>query len=340
MGGAEEVKWSSAQLTAFAREAGFELVGFARPEPIPPQVLHDWLGSGFHADMDWMEARAEERLDIQKLYPAARTVMALACNYWNSDAPSLVARYAQGRDYHATMKDRLRTLRRLLKERLGDDRCYCTADVNPVMERVWAVRAGLGTVTNNGCLTTQQFGSYVVLAVVVLPHEVDMYSESAGEDLCGSCTLCLDACPTGAIVAPRKIDARACLSYQTIENAENVPESLRETMTETLFGCDVCQDICPLNQAPVRAGARFSPRPLAGLTARQLAGMTRAQYEEWIPGSPLARAGFDGLRRNAAYVLGATKDEGARAQLEALTTDAAPRVAEAARWALSRLENG
>lgn len=337
MGGAEAVSFSSAQLAAFAREAGFDLVGFARAEAIPPEVLNDWLAQGFHADMDWLATRAAERLDVTKLYPGARTVMAMACNYWHSDEASVVARYAQGRDYHATMKDRLRTLRRFLKERLHTDRCYATVDVNPVMEKVWAVRAGLGTVTNNGCFTTPQFGSYVVLAVLVLPEEVDAYATPIDDDVCGTCTLCLDACPTGAIVAPRVVDARACLSYQTIENAGVVPEALRPALTDQLFGCDLCQDVCPLNQAPVKAGARFTPRPLSKLSALQLAGMTQAQFDEWIPGSPLARAGFDGLRRNAAYVLGATKNAAGRAVLTKLLDDPSERVRDAARWALARL---
>ena len=329
--------FSSAQLAGFAREAGFDLVGFARAEAIPPSTLNDWLAQGFHADMDWLAARAEERLDVTKLYPGARTVMALACNYWHSDDASVVARYAQGRDYHATMKDRLRTLRRLLRERLNTDRCYATVDVNPVMEKVWAVRAGLGTITNNGCLATPQFGSYVVLAVLILPEEVDAYATPLDEDVCGTCTLCLDACPTKAIVSPRVVDARACLSYQTIENAGAVPEALRPALTDQLFGCDLCQDVCPLNQAPVKADARFEPRPLSKLSALQLAGMTRAQYDEWIPGSPLARAGFDGLRRNAAYVLGATKCAEAREVLQQLKDDPSERVRDAANWALSRL---
>jgi len=329
--------FSSATLAAFAREAGFDLVGFARAEAIPPATLNDWLAQGFHADMSWLADRAEERLDITKLYPGARTVMAMACNYWHSDDASVVARYAQGRDYHATMKDRLRTLRRFLRERLNTDRCYATVDVNPVMEKVWAVRAGLGTVTNNGCFTTPEFGSYVVLAVLVLPDDVDAYASAVDEDVCGTCSLCLDACPTKAIVSPRVVDARACLSYQTIENAGSVPEALRPALTDQLFGCDLCQDVCPLNQAPVKAGARFEPRPLSKLTAMQLAAMTQEEFNTWIPGSPLARAGFDGLRRNAAYVLGATREANARQVLEKLVEDPVERVRDAAKWALAQL---
>ena len=169
MGGAEElVTLPASQLAALARRAGFELVGFARAEPIPGEVLLDWLADGHHADLDWMAQRVEERLDVTKLLPGARTVMALACNYWHSDDPSPVARYARGRDYHATMRDRMRALRRELRVKFPGVNDYGSVDASPLMEKVWAVRAGLGTVTKNGCFSTQEFGSYVVLSAMVL----------------------------------------------------------------------------------------------------------------------------------------------------------------------------
>jgi epoxyqueuosine reductase len=320
-----------------AKRAGFELVGFAKAEPIPGEVLLDWLAAGHHADLDWMAQRVDERLDVTKLLPGARTVIALACNYWHSDDPSPVARYARGRDYHATMRDRMRTLRRSLRAEFPGVNDYGSIDASPVMEKVWAARAGLGTVTKNGCFTTHEFGSWVVLSAMILDAEVDAYAQALDEDPCGRCRICIDSCPTSAIVADRVIDAGSCLSFQTIENDQSVPEALRPAFKDILFGCDICQDVCPLNMTPVKAGPRFEPRPLARQSVRALAAMTRVEFDAWVPGSPLARAGYDGLRRNAAYALGATADAGARPVLEQLCEDSSERVREAARWALTRL---
>lgn len=328
---------SSAELRALAKEAGFELCGFARAEPIPASVLTDWLEAGYHADMDWLSARTAERLDVGLLLPGARTVMALACNYWREDTPSPVARYARGRDYHLTLRDRLRALRRTLKAKHPEVRDYGTVDTNPMMEKIWAARAGVGTVGKNGCLITPELGSWVLLATLILDVEVDAYAQDVRTDVCGRCTLCLTACPTGALVSDRVVDARACLSYQTIENEGPAPEHLRPAYEGLSFGCDICQDVCPMNSSPVLATERFAPRAVSRLSVQGLAAMTADEYRTLTPGTPLARAGYDGLRRNAAYALGAMRDVQSRALLEQLSQDPAAIVADAARWALSRL---
>lgn len=327
----------SERLRALAISAGFDLVGFARAEPIDARVLGDWLEQGHHADLDWMAERVAERLDVTRLLPGARTVVALACNYWHGDDPGPIARYARGRDYHATMRDRLRVLRRGLREHFPGVNDYGSVDANPVMEKVHAARAGLGYVGKHACFITPEYGSWVVLSVMLLDAEVDEYAAGPTDDRCGRCTLCVTSCPTGAIVADRVVDARACLSYQTIENDGRVPEHLRSTMVNLLFGCDICQDVCPLNATPMRAQARFLPREVAKASVLDLAGMTRAQYEAWAPGTALVRAGYDGLRRNACYALGAMKAHDAKPVLERLTADEEPRVREAATWALSQV---
>lgn len=338
MGRTEGVTTLPAERVAqFARSAGFDLVGFAEAEPIEPRVLEAWLAAGHHADLDWMAERVAERLDVRRLFEGAQTVIALACNYWHSDDASPIARYARGRDYHATMRDRLRTLRRLMREAFPAVRAYTSVDANPVMEKIWAVRAGLGTVGKNACLITPQFGSWVVLATMIIDAPIDATARVPEQDVCGRCTLCLTSCPTGAIVEERVVDSRSCLSYQTIENERPVPEALRLAMPNIVFGCDVCQDVCPLNATPVRAQARFEPRAVAKATVLELAAMTRTQWEQWAPGTPLVRAGYDGVRRNAAYALGAMRSVEARPLLEQLTRDEHPGVSEAARWALTQL---
>lgn len=323
-----------------AFEAGFDLCGFARAEPIPPEALTHWLEAGMAADMDWLAARFEERLDVSKLLSGARTVVALACNYYQPDGPagpSPIARYARGRDYHYNLRDRLRALRRKLEEAWPQLRTYGSIDSGPMMEKVWAARAGIGYVGKNACFITPEYGSYVVLAGLILDAEVDRYASGPAEDRCGGCNLCVNACPTEAITADTFVDARRCLSYQTIENEAEVPEALRFAFQDVVFGCDICQDVCPLNASPVPGGDRFLPRAVGSLSARDIAAMSREDYDRLVPGTALARAQYDGLRRNAAYALGASRDAGARPLLQRLAADGSQKVRSAALWALERL---
>ncbi len=325
------------RLRELALAAGFDDVGFARAEPIAAEHLTAWLEAGHHADLDWMQHKLAERLDISRLLPGAQTVIALVSNYWRTDERGPIARYARGRDYHATGRDRIRALRRAIANEWPGLQDYASVDAGPVMEKVWAARAGLGYVGKNGCFITPRFGSWVVLSTMTLNAEVDAYAAGPTADRCGRCTLCITSCPTGAIVSDRVVDATACLSYQTIENTNPVPPRLREEMPNLVFGCDICQDVCPLNTTPVLAPERFAPRAVASVSVRELAQMSREQYDAWAPGTPLARAGFDGLRRNAAYALGAVRDAGAEAIVASLVNDSDPNVAEAARWALERI---
>ncbi len=330
----------SALVRQWAADVGFDLCGFARAETIPAEALAQWLAEGMAADMGWMARRAAERLDVRRLLPDAKTVVALACNYYVPDesAPdSPVARYARGRDYHATLKDRLRALRRLLVEHYPRVCSYGSVDTAPVMEKVWAARAGIGYVGRNGCFITEEFGSYVVLATLILDAEVDAWATGPAMDRCGSCNLCVSSCPTGAIVADATVDARRCLSYQTIENRGESPEPLRAAFAGMAFGCDICQDVCPLNLAPVSAHVRFSPRPIARLSVRELAGLSPERYRALVPGTAVARAKYDGLRRNAIYALGAARDRQALPLLRDLCSDGSELVRSAARWAIRQL---
>ncbi len=327
----------SATLRKHAVAAGFDLVGFARPTPIPATVLGDWLDAGLHADMDWMRVRLAERLDVRLRFPNAKTVMVMACNYWQSDAVSPVARYARGRDYHHTLRDRIRHLRRLVRESFGTVDDYASVDTGLMMEKVWAVRAGLGVVGKNGCLITERFGSWVSLATFTIDGETDVYNDERVDDVCGKCTLCIQSCPTSAIVADKTVDARACLSFQTIENESAVPVELRSALQGFLFGCDICQDVCPHNATPLKGSPRFIEREVSQRSVLQFAAMTRAEYDAWTPGTPLTRAGYDGLRRNAVYALGAMRERAAEPILKTLQHDESAVVREAAQWAITQL---
>jgi len=332
----------TAYLRQLSEAVGFDLVGFARAEPIPSQSLREWLEAGYAADMDWMGERAAERLDVSLLLPGAKTVVVFANNYYRDDeetSGSPIALYARGRDYHSTLRDRMKAFRKALKEAYPELGTYGGVDSAPLMEKVWAARAGLGYVGKNGCFITERFGSWVLLATVILDVEVDEYAGGPAADRCGHCRKCLISCPTGALVGNGRVDARACLSYQTIENREReVPEPVRGMMKNLVFGCDICQDVCPLNRKPVFAEhPRFAPRAVAGLGVMELAGLTPAQYQKFIPGTALARAHYDGLRRNAIYALGVARDANARPLLEKLSADSSDLVRSAAQWALQQL---
>ncbi len=331
----------SAAIASLALEAGFDAVGFARPSPIPRNALEPWLQAGFAADMDWIGRRLEDRLDVGRLFPGTRTVIALASNYWTREGDALpghIARYARGRDYHATQRDRLRALRRLLSEAFPGVRNYSEVDAGPVMEKIWAARAGLGFVGRNGLLITPRWGSWVVLAAMLIDAEVDSYHEETPVDRCGTCRRCVEACPTAAILPGKRVDSRKCLSYTTIELEGPVDPGLREGHSGISFGCDLCQDVCPLNAEPLQApGERFLPRAFAELSLEELVPLTPERYVELTRGSAVARAGHEGLRRNAIYALGAERRTGARALLESVLDDPSETIRDAARWALSRL---
>jgi len=320
-----------------AREAGFHLAGLARAERLDGRTLDGWLARGMAASMTWMAERREERLDPRVLFPGAMTVLALGCCVLTRAhvASSPIALYAQGRDYHATMRDRLRALRRALARLSPAPRDYAEVDTGPVLEKVWAERAGLGWIGKNGMLIAPGHGSHVVLAVMLLDAEVDRYDAPAVER-CGTCSACLSGCPTGAIVEPGIVDARRCLSYQTIEDHGAFSPALREH-ARLAFGCDACQDVCPWNKASHACDdARFLPRPVASALLADLALLEPARFEELTRGTAVARARLAGLRRNAAVALGARGDPAACALLRPLLDDGDEAVREAARWALDR----
>lgn len=321
-----------------ARASRFTLVGFAEPRPIDQAPLRAWLAAGYAADMDWMHRHVEARLDPDRVLPGVRTVVALAIAYRRPAAErSRIASYARGRDYHYAHRDRMRKLRRQLLDMDPTIGVYACADTGMAMEKVWAERAGLGWIGKNGLLINRELGSWLTLSVMFLDRTVDAY-DKPHEFLCGDCVRCLNGCPTGAFASPGVVDARRCLSYQSIENKGPVPEPLRRGFVGRVFGCDICQDVCPWNGDDIPVGdRRFEPRPLAALSPAELADLSEADFKTLSAGMALARAQYDGLRRNALLALGAQRVQASRPVVERLTQDPSPVVAEAARWALERL---
>ena len=331
-----------------ARAAGFDLAGIAPLAP-PPDGGHfeTWLASGHHADMGWLERSRDRILDPAKLVGGAPGGSILTLGLAHARPPhrapdgSRVARYALGRDYHNVIGKRLKTLRRSLVEAdLLEPRAPARAvvDAGPVLERSHAARAGLGAPSKAANLLHPDFGPFFFLSELILPLELEPTAPRSTElPSCGGCTACLDACPTGAIRSPGEVDARLCISYQTIENRGSIPRELRAAQGPWLFGCDVCSEVCPYGKEErlPDLSERFGVhRAVAEGELVSWLELDDAGFESLTPGSPLRRAKRTGMARNAAIVLGNVPSErGRRALLRALRDPAAP-VREAAGWAL------
>lgn len=336
------------ELKAVALSLGFARVGIARIEPLPRDAerLREWIAAGQHGQMQFMQETTDVRIDPthEQMLPSAQSVVVMATAYARPDGiggpePGRVARYAQGRDYHAVIPKRVAKVARELKSRGFVARQ--SIDTMPVLERAWAQRAGLGFIGKNACLIIPGLGSHVLLSVILTNAELE--PDLPMRERCGDCRACLDACPTRAFVQDRHLDARRCISYLTIEHEGSIDESLRADIGDWLFGCDACQDVCPFNRAALpdaqstlafRRDARH-----AELGAEDFLGLDTPVFDRLTGGSPLRRAGREGMARNAAIVLG---NSGNRRYLPVLQRTAQQHDSEVVRqtatWALERLE--
>ncbi|MEK9830368.1 MAG: tRNA epoxyqueuosine(34) reductase QueG, partial [Schleiferiaceae bacterium] len=252
-------------LTSAADRLGFQACRVARADFLAEEApsLDAWLAKGFHGSMAYMENHYDKRLDPRKLVPGAKSVVSLAYNYFpekdfaDGEKPRM-AKYAFGEDYHRVVKDKLFGLLDSLRESLGAIQGRCFVDSAPVMERAWAKRSGLGWVGKNSLLLRKNEGSFFFLAELIVDY--DFAPDSPVADHCGTCTRCLDACPTGAIIAPEVVDSSRCISHMTIELHGALPEAHKAAISPWVFGCDICQDVCPWNRhARPNAEPRFSP---------------------------------------------------------------------------------
>lgn len=326
-----------------ARRCGFVACGIARAERLDPGPLDRMLAAGAEADMVWLRTQREERLDPARLLPGARSVVALALGYDGAGAApppgaGEVARYARGRDYHAVMKGKLKALVGELRARDPEVRTFASSDLAPVMEKAWAERAGVGWVGKNGCLITERYGSWVLLATVLLDRELE--PDAPHPERCGSCEACLSACPTGAIPEPGLVDARRCISFWTIERRGAIPDELAGRLGRWMFGCDDCQTVCPWNVA-AKPGADpgLLPRPgREALPLEDLLVLGEEEYRQRFYGTSLARARYDGLVRNAILAAGTAGDVRHLAAVRAHLASPFPGVRAAAEWAVERLE--
>ena len=288
---------------------GFHKVGFAPAEELVEEGgrLKSWLGLGFHGEMQWIEREPEKRSDPRLLFPGAKTVVILLHNYFtphrheNDPAKGKISRYAWGDDYHDVLKEKLRELLAFIQTlEPGADGKVCV-DTAPIMEKAWAARAGLGWIGKHSNLITREFGSWVFIGEIIL--NLDLQAQPAIEpDRCGTCTACLEACPTGAITKEYIVDSNRCLSYATIElRAPRLPDEISDDLNGWLYGCDICQDVCPWNrfEKPTEE-KRFEPRE-GNVTASldEILSLSPEQYAAKFRRSAMKRTKLAGLQRNA-----------------------------------------
>jgi epoxyqueuosine reductase len=349
-----------------AREAGFELAGIA---PIRDfvELKHypEWIAAGHAGEMKYMESRDEagqlKRASLRSAAPWARSVIVCAINYntahpystqVNDPERGWISRYAWSReDYHEAVMRRLRVVENSLRDAVGrpgqnafatvgetpplHTRCY--VDTGPLVERVYAKYAGVGWIGKNTCILNQKLGSWLFLGVILTSLELE--PDLPAPDRCGSCTRCIEACPTDALIAPYQLDSNKCISYLTIEKRGAIPEDMREGIGRHVFGCDICQDVCPWNRkAPITDAAEFKSREgLVNPALEWLAEMSAEEFREKFRGSPIRRTKRTGLRRNAAIAMGNSGDPRFIPALERLAADDDPVVAASARWSLEQL---
>ena len=299
----------AARLKRKAAELGFCKVGIIPAEALAPEGerLLEWLSAGRHGEMLWMEREPEKRSDPGLIFPGARSVVALAMNYFtphehagNPEAGK-ISRYAWGDDYHDVLRDRLNALLAWVLAEVPGANGKASVDTAPIMEKAWAARAGLGWIGKHSNLITKDHGSWVFLGELILDIELD-YDRPEPEEHCGTCTACLDACPTGAIVGPYIVDSRRCISYATIElRDERLPPEIAANLNGWLYGCDICQDVCPWNRFETPSGEqRFEPRHgETSLSLDRLATMEHDEYVERFRKSAMKRTKLTGLKRNA-----------------------------------------
>ena len=334
------------RVKALAREAGFDLVGIAGADP-PRELgfLAEWVARGHAGEMAYLTRQVAKRSDVRAAFPWARSLVCVGLQYDTSHPYSIeasgergwISRYAWGDDYHEVMEGMLEGLLGRLREEAGPFEARAYVDTGPIVERAWAAAAGLGAWGKNTCLLHPEHGSWFFLGEIVTA--LDLPADAPLADMCGSCTACLEACPTGALPAPYVLDATRCISYLTIEIKGAIPEERREGLGRHVFGCDICQDVCPWNRRRRRRGeAVFEPRPGAfAPDLAELASLDEAGFRERFRRSPVKRAKRRGLLRSVAVALGNAGDPAGRPALERLRADEDPVVRAHAEWALRRL---
>ena len=298
------------QIKHFARGLGFDYCGIAKAEKLDEEArkLENWLNKGYHGTMKYMEGHFDLRTDPRLLVPGAKSVLTLLFNYYPSEQQPenlpKVSKYAYGKDYHDVIRAKLHALLQLVREHVGEVGGRGFVDSAPVLERAWAVKSGLGWIGKNGNLITKQQGSFFFIATLILDLELIPDAPYA-KDFCGSCTRCIDQCPTEAILPNKEIDGSKCISYYTIELKAGIEAELPNgSFQNWMFGCDVCQDVCPWNRfsAPHQEPAFKPLKELFQFEIKDWEALTEETFKELFRNSPIKRPKFEGIRRNLKWI--------------------------------------
>lgn len=294
-----------------AKEIGFDLVGFTPAEQLnkETELLKSWLDSGYQASMSYMERNIEKRYDVRNILPDAKSVISLAVNYYtkdmhnNEDGFGKVSRYAWGKDYHLVIWDKLELLEEELQKIDPNFESKSYVDTGPVMDKTWAVRAGLGWLGKNTNVISREMGSWIFLSTIITNYEFDYNLPVA--DRCGSCASCIEACPTNAIVSEYVVDANKCISFLTIENKGEIAEEFRDKFESWIFGCDICQDVCPWNKkfSKETREDEFKSNGNKEINLQNIINMTEEDFKTRFELSPIKRTKLKGLKRNAQFLL-------------------------------------
>ena len=291
-----------------AKELGFQDCGIAPAGFLDRDAAHltGWLSNNMHAGMNYMEGHFDERTNPAKLVPGAKSVISVILNYYlpegkNDKKNPKISKYAYGHDYHKVVKGKLKKLLDIIREFEKTVTGRFFVDSAPVLERAWAARSGLGWIGKNSNLINRKYGSFIFIGELII--DIDLEYDNPAKDYCGNCTKCIDACPTNAIVADRVIDANRCISYQTIENKGKIDNSLKGKMGKWVFGCDICQDICPWNEeVETTIEPDFKPqKEMLDMTRDDWNKLDEEKYNQLFSGTAVKRAGFSGLKRNIKF---------------------------------------
>ena len=299
------------RIKSLAHSLGFSFVGIAEATELTEEArrLEQWLNKGYHGKMQYMENHFEKRIDPRKLVPGAKSVVTMLYNYQSDqsqvdpNAPK-ISKYAYGTDYHFVVKDKLKTMMSTLEEDIGAVNGRCFVDSAPVLERAWAERSGLGWNGKHTLMINKGQGSFFFIAVLIIDLDLE-YDAPLGKDYCGTCRKCIDACPTGAIKEGRLVDGSSCISYLTIELKDEIPAEFKGRMENWMFGCDVCQDVCPWNRfSKPHEEPKFKPHEdLLQMDAAEWEHLTEEVYRKVFKKSPVKRTKYLGIKRNIEFLL-------------------------------------
>ena len=300
----------SRQIKEKAFELGFVACGIAEAKCLENEREHlqNWLSEGMNGTMGYMANHFEKRLDPRKLEEGAKSVISVLFNYYPfqkqvDQAAPVISKYAYGKDYHLTVKEKLNNLLIFIQTQISPCIGRAFVDSAPVLERQWAIAAGLGWTGKNSLLITHKFGSYIFIGELIT-NLVLAYDVPLGKDHCGSCTRCIEACPTKAIVAPYRIDARKCISFHTIENKNEIPVEIQSKLQNQIFGCDICQDVCPWNKKiiPSHSADIVSIEGLLNMNKNDWMQLGKSRFGRKFKGSSFERTGYDRIMRNISYL--------------------------------------